>query len=195
MIRPRPRRRSEAQLAADLNDLLRPYRSSPFGAPWRWRYELALVAGLTMAAVILLRLVGAEATVLAASALAGLLSPPWPPPLRAAAWHVITPHRLRSGMAHARIQSRRGRLPFIVRTLTTPYGERVLLWCRAGTSAEDLRSARALLRAACWASDIQVTADEQGAHLVCVDVIRRGPVDDDHPDDAGHDPAAWPHAA
>jgi hypothetical protein len=127
-----------------------------------------------MAAVILLHVLGAEVTILVASALAGLLSPPWPRPLRAAAWHVITPHRLRSGFAHARIQSRRGRLPFIVRTMTRPYGERMLVWCRAGTSAEDLRSARALMRTACWASDIRVTADERRAHRVWVDVIRRG---------------------
>jgi hypothetical protein len=203
MIRPRARRRSEAQLVADLNDRLRPYRSSPLGAPWRWRYELALIIGLTLAAVTLLRAVGAEATILAVSALAGLLSPPWPRPLRAAAWHVITPHRLRSGLAHARIQSRHGRLPFIVRTMTRPYGERVLVWCRAGTSAEDLRSARALLRTACWATDIQVTADAQRSHLVWVDVIRGGlaghghpdGAGDDHPGGAGDDAAAWPRAA
>ena len=173
MTRIRSRRRSEAQLIADLDDILRPSRRiGVLGAAWRWRYELGLAAGVTLALATLLRVLGTEWTVIAMSALAGALAPPWPPWATAAALRVITPHRLRSGCAQARIQSRRGRLPLVLRTTSTPFGERVRLWCPAGTSAEDLRSARPLLRAACWAADVRITRDERYAHIVTVDVIR-----------------------
>ena len=174
MTRIRSRRRSEAQLIADLDDILRPgCRIGVLGAAWRWRYELGLAAGVTLALAALLRVLGTEWTVIAMSALAGALAPPWPPWATAAAWRVITPHRLRSGCAQARIQSRCGRLPLVLRTTSTPFGERVRLWCPAGTSAEDLRSARTLLQAACWAADVRLTQDEHHAHIVTVDVIRR----------------------
>jgi hypothetical protein len=45
----------------------------------------------------------------------------------------------------------------------------------AGTSAEDLQSARALLRAACWAADVRIIPGQPHSHLVTIDVIRRGP--------------------
>jgi hypothetical protein len=59
-----------------------------------------------------------------------------------------------------------------MRTTSEPFGERVRLWCPAGTSAEDLRSARPILRAACWAADVRITQDDSRAHIVTVDVIR-----------------------
>ena len=176
MIRTRARRRAEAQLLSDLNDLLRPRPRIPvLGAGWRWRYELALVAGLAAVVGTLLYALGGEWTVICLSALAGVVTPPWPEPVMAAAWRIVTPHRLRSGFAKAGIQSRDGRPPFVVRTTSEPFGERVRLWCPAGTSAEDLRAARALLRTACWATDVRVIPDERHAHMVTIDVIRTGP--------------------
>lgn len=176
MIRSRSRRRAEAQLAADLNDLLRPApRARVLGAVWRWRYELALVAGVAAAVTVLLLVVGTAGTVVAASALLGAFGPPWGETQTALLWRIVTPHRLRSGFAQAHIQSRRGRLPFVVRTTAEPFGERVTVWCPAGTSAEDLQSARALLRAACWAADVRIIPGQRHSHLVTIDVIRRGP--------------------
>ena len=173
MIRTRPRRRGQAHLLADLDDLLKPGpRITVPGVVWRWRYELALAACLAVAAATLLCTLGGEWTVICVSALAGMASPPWPEPVSAAAWRIITPHRLRSGFAQARIQSRRGRLPFVLRTTSEPFGERAHVWCPAGTSAEDLRSARALLRAACWAADVRIIPDERHRHLATIDVIR-----------------------
>jgi hypothetical protein len=174
MTRIRSLRRSEAQLIADLDDVLRPGpRFGVLGAVWRWRYELMLGTAVTTTLVMFGRVLGAEWTIIWLSALAGMVAPPWPEPLIAAAWRVITPHRLRAGCAQARVQSRRGRLPFVMRTTSEPFGERVRLWCPAGTSAEDVRSARSILRAACWAADVQVTTDDHHAHIVTVDVIRR----------------------
>jgi hypothetical protein len=84
----------------------------------------------------------------------------WPPArqqLIARAWCIITPHRVRTGCAEAWIHSRRGKLPMVLLTTQQPFGERVHLWCRAGTSALDFESARPTLISACWARDIQVT--------------------------------------
>jgi hypothetical protein len=186
VIGTRSRRRAEAQLAADLNDLLRPApRSTMLGAVWRWRYELALVAGIAAALTVLLLVVGTSGTIIAASALLGALGPPWGERRTAFLWRIVTPHRLRTGFSQARIQSRRGRLPFVVRTTSEPFGERATVWCPAGTSAEDLRSARALLRAACWAADVRIIPGQRHSHLVTIDVVRRGPV--------RHDPHTCTH--
>ena len=177
MTRTRPGQRHEAQLVADLHDLLRPVpRARVLGIVWRWRYELILVAGVAAAVTALLLTVGTAWTVMAASALLGALSPPWNETQTGFLWRIITPHRLRTGFAQARIQSRRGKLPFVVRATSEPFGERVRVWCPAGTSAEDLQSARALLRAACWAADVRIIPDQRHAQMVTIDVIRKGPV-------------------
>ena len=89
------------------------------------------------------------------------------------AWCIITPHRVRAGCAEGLIYSSRGKIPIILWTSRQAFGERVLLWCRAGTSADDFVSARAVLAAACWAQDIAIFFDTQRTQLVTLDVIRR----------------------
>ena len=136
---------------------------------WRWRYELMLAAGVTVGVVTLAGwpLLGAAVVI----ALATI----WPAsrqPLIARAWCVVTPHRVRTACAQAWIHSRTGKIPIILLTTPQPFGERVRLWCRAGTSAEDFISARQLLVAACWAEDVLVTRSERSAQLVTLDVIR-----------------------
>jgi hypothetical protein len=198
MIRTRSRRRGEAQLLADLNDLLTPApRSCLAGVAWRWRYEFALLVGVAVVVTVLLLVVGDAETVMIVSALLGAFGPPWHEAQTAFAWRVITPHRLRCGFSQARIQSRRGRLPLVLRTTSEPFGERARVWCPAGTSAEDLQSARALLRAACWAADVQIIPDQRHRHIVTIDVIRRGrmwhgrtALDPPAPDRAGLDAAS-----
>jgi hypothetical protein len=140
---------------------------------WRWRYELILAAGLTLAIIFGVRTLGFDWSIVAASVLAGVCSPPWPGWVIACAWHVITPHRLRSGMAQARIRNSRGRQPRIVRVTSEPFGERIRLWCPADVSADQIRAARTILRSACWAADVSVAPDERHQRLVTVDVIRR----------------------
>src|SRR5262249_10752399 len=88
----------------------------------------------------------------------------------------ISAHRLRSGFARARVQPWRARLPFVLRTTSEPFGERGRVWCPAGTSAEDLRAAPALLRPPCWAADVRTTPDERHRPLATIDVIRKGPL-------------------
>ena len=91
----------------------------------------------------------------------------------ARAWCVITPHRVRTCFAQAWVHNRAGQIPAVLRTTAQPFGERVLLWCRAGTSFEDIESVLGLLAAACWAVDVIASRRGERAHLVYLDVIRR----------------------
>lgn len=141
---------------------------------WRWRYELALATGLPAGALAILNSLGIVWLVAAAAALVAIFGL-WPPGRRLLirrAWCVITPHRLRTGFVRAWVHSRNGKIPIILYTTPQPFGERVFLWCRAGTSAEDLVGARDLLIPACWATDMKITRSDRYAHLVFVDVIR-----------------------
>ena len=101
--------------------------------------------------------------------------------------HHPTPasHRLRAFLDSVQIREAAGH-PAHHRQ---PFGERVLLWCVAGISAEDLRGAKEALIAACWATDMRITASERHAHLVVVDVIRHHP-----PEPPGPEPErmTWP---
>jgi hypothetical protein len=141
---------------------------------WRWRYEIIVAAGLVIVSTIVLRTLGLTFGTLVLSAMLGVLSPPWPGWLTGLAWHVITPHRVRTGLSLARIHNRKGWHPLVCRITCEEFGERVVLWCPAGTTAEDVYSARAILRDACWATDVRVTCDALRSHIVTVDVIRRG---------------------
>ena len=176
MRRTRARRRRERMVLAELEDRLWPgRRTTMFGYLWWWRYELAIALGTPAAFVLVVRALGAGPTAVGALLTLGVCSL-WPPARHAvvtAAWRIVTPHRLRAAFVQARIYSRNGRLPTIVRTSYQPFGERVSLWCHAGITAADLRSARDILAAACWAADVRVSGDARHAHLVTLDVIRR----------------------
>jgi hypothetical protein len=175
MRRNRAYQRSQAHLIADLEGVLRPaLRATVLGYAWWWRYEIGIMLGLGIILYLLASAVGIGQAVLGV-ALTALVLGAWPASqqvLAAAAWRIITPHRLRVGFVHARIHSRTGRLPTILRTTQQPFGERVLVWCPAGTSVADFRSARRVLAAACWAAHITVTSDDQHAQLATIDVIR-----------------------
>ena len=165
---------NEARLLDTLERAIAPRRHASLPVViWRWRKELALLMGITVLSVAVARTLGIVWVVVGLSATVGTFLPPWPDCLAPYAWQLITPHLLRSGLYHARIQNRSGRRPVIVRITRERFGERVRLWCPAGTSAEDLEAAAEVLRAACWAADIRVTRDEHRSHLVTVDVIRR----------------------
>jgi hypothetical protein len=191
----RPRRPNDPSVMASVESALRAVpRPGLFGLAWHWRYELGLVTGLAAVGLASGYMLGAAwliaIAVIGLVLLAGGLA--WPPSRRrlvARAWCVITPHRIRTGCAHAWIQTRNGRLPTVLYTTPTAFGERVTLWCRAGISHGDLEAARDVLRAACWAADVRVVASARYAHVVVLEVIRRLP--------AGPPPgeavSAWPH--
>ena len=174
---PSPRPASTRQARAGLEYALGTVaHANPLVATWRWRYELAVVCGLAATWLALDTVVAAGLTAGLAVALASTACcRAGRRFLAARAWCIVTPHRVRTGCAQAWIHSRYGKLPIIVLTRRQPFGERVYLWCRAGTSAADFSSAGKLLAAACWAQDVQVSRHGRYAHLVALDVIRREP--------------------
>jgi hypothetical protein len=142
---------------------------------WRWRYELLFPAGMAVTWLALGIAGGAVVTAgLAVAVVAMAVTPQGRRWLAARFWLVVTPHRVRAGCVQAWIHSRDGKIPAVLLTRSMPFGERVYLWCRAGTVAGDLWSARELLAAACWATDVLVFRHPHYAHLVVLDVIRRG---------------------
>jgi hypothetical protein len=177
----RPRQPNDPSIMASVETAMSTVpRPGPIGRLWHWRYEVALIAGLPLAAVFIGWTMGAAWLIAIAAAAAVLLAAAltWPPArqrLIARAWCVITPHRVRTGCVHAWVQTRDGRLPVVLYTTPTSFGERVTLWCRAGITPGDLHAARDILVAACWASDIRIFADERRSHIVVLEVIRRLP--------------------
>jgi hypothetical protein len=182
---PSPRPRSTRQALAGLQYALGTVAPpNPLVFAWRWRYELIFGIGLPAALVVLGGIPVMLGTLAAMTVLAGaaLLYAPTRRYLVARAWCIITPHRVRVGCAQAWIHSRRGKIPVVLLTTRQPFGERVHIWCRAGTSAIDFTSALPLLTAACWARDIRVSGNERFAQLMTLDVIRHLPPGQSQPD-------------
>ncbi len=154
--------------------LARRPRPNPLVVLWRWRYEAAVVA---LGAAMVLALGPRSAGVVAVAALAvGAGVAAWPAARRLALarlWCVITPHRIRAACAEGWLHSRSGRIPAVLWTSARPYGEAVTLWCRAGTTAAQFDSHRAVLAAACWASDVRVERLPRRPYLVRLHVVRR----------------------
>jgi hypothetical protein len=172
---PSPRQRSTRQAQAGLYYVVGTVsRANPIVAAYRWRYELAGPVGLT-AEWLTLGWAWAVATALLGIWLIAMAacSPRGRQFLIARAWCIVTPHRIRVGCGQAWIHSRNGKIPAVLLTRQQWFGERVYLWCRAGTAVVDFITERELLAAACWAQDIWVTRHPRYAHLVALDVIRR----------------------
>jgi hypothetical protein len=150
--------------------LVRFPRPNPVLVAWRWRYELLLVTALAASWVH----AGALWTVHSVLS-AGVLAVSVPELRRRARrrlWCVVTPHRVRTACKHAWVHSRTGRIPAVLWTRPVPEGEQLLLWCRPGTTAEDLEAARPVLVAACWAREVRVEPHSTRAQLVLLTVVR-----------------------
>ena len=175
---PSPRPHSTRQALAALQYALGTVPPpNPLVFVWRWRYELTLGIGLPVALFVLGGITVMLGSVAAIAVLVGgALS--WAPTRRyliARVWCIITPHRVRVGCVQAWIHSRRGKIPIVLVTTRQSFGERVHIWCRAGTSAVDFTSAVPLLTAACWARDIRINGNERFAQRITLDVIRQVP--------------------
>jgi hypothetical protein len=199
-MRPAPYQYRDTRVPTDLRRLVSVAAPSLLVVAWRWRYEIALVSGLSAGLTAAILSFGVVPTIVAVIVIA-LTILCWPTARRVAvrrAWCIITPHRVRTGCAEGLIYSSRGKIPIVLWTSHQAFGERVWLWCRAGTSADDLDSARAVLTAACWAKDIAIFFDTHHTQLVTLDVIRR-PLDDLTGDFGSHrsfgpggGPPPWP---
>jgi hypothetical protein len=151
-------------------------RPGPFTVLWRWRYEAGLLLVVPALVAVSWRTIGLAVTiaVMAVICLVVAVLPQARREVEARFWCVVTPHRVRKACAEALIVTRKGKLPIIVHTKPEPFGERLWIWCRAGTSPGDLERAHDLIAASCWlAKDIRVLRHPDRASLVILDVIRR----------------------
>ena len=150
-------------------------RPGPLVVLWRWRYETVLLVGGPVVVVVTVRTAGPVVTIITGSlaCLFVLISPRARREVAGRFWCVVTPHRVRKACAEALVVNRRGKLPVILRTRPEPFGERLWVWCRAGTSPGDLERARDMIAAACWlAREVRITRDPHRTSLVIVDVLR-----------------------
>jgi hypothetical protein len=143
-----------------------------FALLWRWRWEAGVVPGLAAGLTFLTFRIGwlTVPVVIGIAAAAAM----WPEARHWLVEHircVITAHRVRTGCARAWIQTRSGKLPVILLTRPETFGERVYIWCPAGISLADFEEASDTLCAACWATDIYVTASARYSHIVILDVV------------------------
>jgi hypothetical protein len=95
--------------------------------------------------------------------------------------------RVRAGCVNAWVQTRGGKLPFILATTPTAYGEQVRLWLRAGLTPADLQAAKDVLAVACWATEVRVIPSASRAQLVTLEIVRTR-----YPERARPTPEAWP---
>jgi len=190
----RPRQPNDPSIMASVETAMSTVaRPGLIGRVWHWRYELGLIAGVLLGTVGIGITLGpgwliAVAAATMAIVAAALIWPSSRQRIIARAWCVITPARVRTGCAHAWIETRDGRLPVVLYTVPAHFGERVWLWCRAGITARDLEAARDVLRSACWASDVRVVVNDRRSHIVVLEVIRRT-----SPESPPGGSAGWPY--
>ena len=189
----RPRRPNDPSVMSSVEFAVREvHRQGPVEFCWHWRWELGILtvtAGLSAAIAASLGVIWLAVAAGAGLAAVGALLR-WPPARKrivARAWCIITPHRIRVGCVNAWVQTRRGKLPIVLYTVPTGYGEQVQLWCRAGITAADLFAARHVLAAACWAAQVRVIPNLRHSHLVTVEVIRN-----QYPERTWVTPQGWP---
>jgi hypothetical protein len=142
---------------------------------WRWRTELllavpvALVYGYTLA---LLTEVWADMAV--AALITVVLC--WPRSRRLVLGRLGCARSRRlvlATLAETRTENSAGRLPRVMRSRSTPSGQRLLLRCRVGHSAELLDARVEELRAGARCRNVTITRDPNRSHRVTVHVIRR----------------------
>lgn len=154
-----------------------PHRPNAMVIMWRWRHEIATVALLLLGGLAASEVIGLWPTVGAAIAVAATVALHRGSRRLVSArfWCVVTEHRLRRALVEAWCHTRRGRIPWIVWCAPASYGERVLLWCPAGVTVDDLIGVRGLFADACYAVDVVVARHDRWRHLAVVAVVRRGP--------------------
>jgi hypothetical protein len=85
------------------------------------------------------------------------------------------------------VQTRGGKLPFILATTPMAYGEQVRAWLRAGLTCADLQAAKDVLAVACWATEVRVIPSASRAQLVTLEIVRTN-----YPERGRPTPEAWP---
>jgi hypothetical protein len=153
---------------------------------WRWRWELACLAGLVYVwhshfTSIRIFFTDTLPTWVAVVFLIGTLywliaDTPVRRFLRNRVWCVITRHRVRACLVETRMLNYSGSLPFIVGCFSTKTGQVVWLWMRPGLSVEKLENQAETLASACWARSANIARSRRNAALVRIDIDRRDPL-------------------
>lgn len=145
----------------------------------RWRAELAVTAVLV---VYLVWLPTSDRWLLVAAVLgpvAVVMAIPWSRrAVVARCWCVVDRHRIRTCLRNAKIRTMNldGALPFLVWARPTKTGERIWLWIRAGSSADDIESVLGYIAPACMAREARLHRAKRLSTLVAVDIVRRNPL-------------------
>ena len=174
-MRSAPHWHGDNRVPTDLRRLITVATPNPLVIAWRWRYEIALVAGLSASLAAAIISFGALPTIVAVTVIT-LTILCWPTARQFAvdrAWCIITTHRVRVGCAEGLIYSSRGKIPII---LWTSHQASANESCCGAARAPALTTSsrlRAVLTAACWAQDVNIFFDTHNTHLVTLDVIRR----------------------
>lgn len=158
-----------------LDEIAARFHRSAAGTLWRWRTELAILAGLGagLADAARAHLLPVTAAAVAAT-LAVLAILPWSRRfVLRRAWCVVARHRVQKVCWETRLHTRSGRLPLVLWTRPTQVGERLWLICRAGICAQDFEDHQAELAAACFVREARITRHRRWSQLIIVDVIRR----------------------
>jgi hypothetical protein len=154
----------------------------------RWRAEIALFTAFVVGMAWLRREAGpAVAWLIAGGVLVVIVVVPqtrWFAFTRF--WCLVDRHRLRTCLreARARTMNLGGALPFMLWARPTKTGERIWMWCRAGSSAGDLEAALEYIAPACYAREARVHKVRKLSTLFAVDVVRRDPLDKSTPIDS-----------
>lgn len=173
---------------------------------WRWRWELACLAGLVYVwhwhlTEIQVFFTDTLPTWVAVVFILGTLY--WlvaDTPVRRFAlnrvWCVITRHRVRACLVETRMLNYSGNLPFIIGCFSTKTGQVVWLWMRPGLSVEKLDNQTETLASACWARKATIARSKRNAALVRIDIDRRDPLASKTIDSPLlHDTSGMPEAA
>lgn len=151
----------------------------------RWRAELALTA---VAVVVLVWLDEHTNTLVMWLTVAGLVGvvavvPPARRFVVARFWCVLDRHRLRTCLRMAKIRTMNldGALPFLLWARPTKTGERIWVWTRAGSSADDLEQVLGYIAPACYAREARIHRVRSLSTLVAVELIRRDPLNQPRP--------------
>lgn len=142
---------------------------------WRWRTELLLALSVVLVyAVTFALLTEVWGDMAAAALVAAVLG--WPRTRRLVLARLGCARSRRlvlSTLRETRTENSYGRLPLVLRTRTTPSGQRVELRCRVGHSAELIEARVPELRAGARCRRVTVHRNPQRSHRVTVHVIRR----------------------
>jgi hypothetical protein len=157
-----------------LDDFVVKVHRSAAGTAWRWRTELLTLGGLLAALAWLSGQITIDWAAITEAAGLGILFaiPATRRFIVRRFWCVLSRHRFQRLCWEARLHTRAGRLPVVLRVRPTKVGERLTIWCRAGVASKDFEQHTDELRAACYAREARVTRNTRWSQLVTIDIIR-----------------------